>query len=200
MLELSLKKYFISYQTSTQFFVYFRDISDWNPISWKKELILKWKRNKFPWLSSVCERCFVRGLLGIEHNINNYTDKHYLAVLRQEEKKSRKQFNSFLLNYHTIQLSRKNTAQKTARNDNKRTPAICVFTIKKASRIEVLALFTSFIFEASKSMNWSLLISNVSQNLKVSLADADNSNLFFLFSIWIFIETQGETRRGERKD
>jgi hypothetical protein len=67
------------------------------------------------------------GALGIEHNINNYTDKLYL-VLRQEEK-SKKQFNSVPLNYHTIQLSRKNTAQKKVRNDNKS------FTIKK--RVEL---------------------------------------------------------------
>lgn len=46
----------------------------------------------------------MRGLLGIEHNINNYTDKHYLAVLRQEEKKEQKtvQLVPFELPHNTI--------------------------------------------------------------------------------------------------
>lgn len=80
----------------------------------KKERInFKMEEKQIP-PKCVWERCVMRGIFGNRaHNINNYSDKLYLAGLKtRRKKKSRKQFNSFLLNYHTIQLSRKNTAQR----------------------------------------------------------------------------------------
>lgn len=138
----------------------------------------------------VCVRAaaVLRGLLEIKHSATLTTTLiSIISLLRQEEK----QFNSFLLNYHTIQLSRKNTAQKKLKNNNKRTPAICVFTIKK--RVELkFGCFTSF----SRLQNpWIEVywFRPASKNFKVFLAGANNSNLFF-FSIFI------ETLRTEGKE
>lgn len=67
------------------------------------------------------------------------------SVLRQE-----KLLNSFLLNYHTIQLSRKNATTKKEK-DNKRAPTVCVCTIKK--RIELK--FGSFSPPRDSGSSWS---------------------------------------------